>query len=86
MLIVKSVPKDKWTTIAWNILLPGKVHWKVKTDRRCRWRRIGSIPWWGKFTKKGSAWFTLASVIQIKSPESTVCAAGKSAEVDGYQF
>lgn len=66
------VRRNRWTTIATKIggASDLRLYWLVETGRRCSWRRIGLVPWWGRFTKRNSAYMFL-STIQIKSPVDT---------------
>lgn len=82
------LPANKWVTIgAWG---PGgrRLYWKTKTSRKCKWRRISSIPWGGKFKTSHSALIVgLFGVIQVKSPEKSYAASSfHESDLQGFIF
>jgi|GEM_PF-5804576 len=77
---IYNIKQGKWTTIGWGIGVGRKLHWKVASEKECRWRRIAFAPWGGKFVKSRSAWIGLWGVIQIKSPEDTQAASSFNSE------
>ena len=83
----RNLPANKWVTVLRQFNIPRQVHWKVATDKRCKWRRIGFIPFGGKFTKRRSAILGFG-IIQVRSPEATICASSifSSVAVDNHHF
>lgn len=83
-----NLPANKWVTIgAWG---PGgrRLYWKTKTTRKCKWRRLSSIPWGGTFKNEHDALIVgLFGLIQVKSPETSLAASSfHKSDVDNYNF